>query len=116
ASLADADPKLAEVVLAGLAKGWPKDRRAEVTHGAEEDLGLLLPRPAAGGRGHLLRLPTARGGAGQGPDPHALRRRPPRTAGRGGGRRLPARRRGRREEVRRRACRRRPATGPVPAG
>jgi putative heme-binding domain-containing protein len=60
-ALPDAQPKLAEVVVAGLAKGWPKNHPVAMKSETEKVLGQLLPRLAPGSRGQLLRLAGAWG-------------------------------------------------------
>lgn len=61
ASLADADPRVVEAVIAGLIKGWPKDRPATLEPKAEEALAAVLPRLSPGAKGQLLRLATSWG-------------------------------------------------------
>jgi putative membrane-bound dehydrogenase-like protein len=54
--LKSAQPQLAEVVVRGLAEGWPKDHRIAATKELEAALTALLDRVPAGGRGKLLQL------------------------------------------------------------
>ncbi|MFN7581964.1 MAG: PVC-type heme-binding CxxCH protein [Planctomyces sp.] len=54
--LKSAPPQLAEVVVRGLAEGWPKDHRIVATKELESGLTALLERVPAGGRGKLLQL------------------------------------------------------------
>jgi putative heme-binding domain-containing protein len=60
-ALPDAPPKLAEVIVGGLAKGWPKDRPVAMKSDTEKVLAQLLPRLAPGSQGQLLRLAGAWG-------------------------------------------------------
>jgi putative membrane-bound dehydrogenase-like protein len=64
ATLADADPKVAEVVIAGLAKGWPRNTSAEMSDDTEKALARLLTRVPAGAKGQLIKLATAWGSKG----------------------------------------------------
>jgi putative heme-binding domain-containing protein len=59
--LADADPKVAEVVLAGLTRGWPISRRPTLSPDTEATMARLLVRLSPGGKGQLLRLAGAWG-------------------------------------------------------
>jgi putative heme-binding domain-containing protein len=61
AALPSADPKLAETVIAGLAKGWPKAKPTALTPDAEKALADLLAKLPAGSKGQLLRLASAWG-------------------------------------------------------
>ncbi|AGA27104.1 PVC-type heme-binding CxxCH protein [Singulisphaera acidiphila] len=61
ASLGDADPSVVEAVVAGLVKGWPKDRPATLDEKAEKTLAGVLTRISPGAKGQLLRLATAWG-------------------------------------------------------
>ena len=54
--LKTADPALLEVVIRGLADGWPKDHRIVATKELEASLTGLLERVPAGARGKLLQL------------------------------------------------------------
>jgi putative membrane-bound dehydrogenase-like protein len=60
-ALPDAQPKLAEVIVAGLAKGWPKSRPVAMKPETEKALAQLLPRLTTGSRGQLLQLAGAWG-------------------------------------------------------
>ncbi len=51
-----ADPKIAAAVVAGLAKGWPKDRKLSLSADDEQALRQLLDRLPSGAKGQLLRL------------------------------------------------------------
>jgi len=61
AHLADADPALADAVVQGLAKGWPKDQRPQLTERVEQNLERLAPRLSPERRSTLLQLATAWG-------------------------------------------------------
>ncbi|MFM7920775.1 MAG: hypothetical protein ACKPJJ_11150, partial [Planctomycetaceae bacterium] len=54
--LKSAHPQLLEVVIRGLAEGWPKDHRIVATKELEASLTGLLERVPAGARGKLLQL------------------------------------------------------------
>ncbi len=58
AHLAETDPALADAVVQGLAKGWPKDQRPRLTDQAEQDLERLAPRLSPERRSTLLQLAT----------------------------------------------------------
>ena len=60
-SLAEADPKVADAVVRGLAKGWPANAKPKLDDKAEEDLAKLITRLAPERRGALVRLATAWG-------------------------------------------------------
>jgi putative membrane-bound dehydrogenase-like protein len=60
-ALAGGDARLAETVIGGLAKGWPKGRQVELNDAAEEALTKLLPRLPTGARGQLVKLATSWG-------------------------------------------------------
>jgi putative membrane-bound dehydrogenase-like protein len=64
AALTDADPKVAEVVIAGLAKGWPRNTTAELNDETEKALATLLTRVPAGAKGQLIKLASAWGSKG----------------------------------------------------
>ena len=61
ARLKDMSPETSEAVLAGLAKGWPKGRKLELTAEMEKGIVQLFPKLSANGRGNLLRLSQAWG-------------------------------------------------------
>ena len=63
-SLVNADPAVARAIVAGLANGWPKDRRADLNEATEEALGQLLKGLPAGSKGQLIRLATVWGSKG----------------------------------------------------
>jgi putative membrane-bound dehydrogenase-like protein len=52
---------LAETIVAGLAKGWPKGKAVKLNDEAETALLKLLPRLSAGSQSQLVRLVTAWG-------------------------------------------------------
>jgi putative membrane-bound dehydrogenase-like protein len=58
AELKKADPRYAELVLAGAAKGWPKAKRIDDLETAEGAMSDLLPKLPNSGKGHLLKLAT----------------------------------------------------------
>ncbi|HLN26936.1 MAG TPA: PVC-type heme-binding CxxCH protein [Gemmataceae bacterium] len=60
-ALPDADAKLTAAVLAGLAKGWPKNHPAQLGEDTELALQKLLPRLSPGAKGQLIKLATAWG-------------------------------------------------------
>lgn len=57
-ALAQADPRMAEVILESLARGWPADKPAKLSADGEEALAKLLASAGPGAKGHLLRLAT----------------------------------------------------------
>lgn len=59
--LAAADPLSAETVIAGLARGWPKDTRRELDAAANQAVDRLLERLSTGGKGQLITLAMALG-------------------------------------------------------
>ncbi len=63
-ALADADARLAEAVLAGLAKGWPKGKTASLNDDSEKALAHLMTRVGPGAKGQLIRLATLWGSKG----------------------------------------------------
>lgn len=56
-----AEPSSVEVVIAGLAKGWPKDKPLTALYVDEKSLVALFEKLSNGGRGQLLRLTKAWG-------------------------------------------------------
>jgi uncharacterized protein len=61
ASLSQADARLAEVIVGGLAKGWPKNQPVALSEPAEESLSKLLQTLSTGSQGQLVKLVTAWG-------------------------------------------------------
>jgi putative membrane-bound dehydrogenase-like protein len=59
--LADAEPEVIEAVLRGLARGWSKQHRPELTAALEKDLTRLAARLAPGRRAALMQLASAWG-------------------------------------------------------
>ncbi len=55
-ALAAGQPPVAEAILAGLARGWPKDRPAPLNAETEQVMVKLLPRLAPAARGQLVTL------------------------------------------------------------
>src|SRR5262249_28776748 len=45
-----------EVILAGLARGWPKDKSAELSEETEKAMAKLFEHASAGAKGQLVRL------------------------------------------------------------
>lgn len=56
AALAETDLKLSSAIVAGLAKGWPRDKKAVLDANAEEALGRLVTRLPATSKGALIGL------------------------------------------------------------
>jgi putative membrane-bound dehydrogenase-like protein len=54
-------PKTADIILAALAKGWPRDSKPALTAETEADLGELFKTLSPAGKGHLLKLATTWG-------------------------------------------------------
>jgi putative membrane-bound dehydrogenase-like protein len=61
AGLTDADPKIADAVVRGLAKGWPSDKLPNLDDKLEQDLAKLVARVAPERRGALVKMATAWG-------------------------------------------------------
>jgi uncharacterized protein len=59
--LPDGDPRVTEVILASLAKGWPRNRAAELKEAEEKALAALLPKLSAAGKSNLLKLASSWG-------------------------------------------------------
>jgi len=59
--MARGDPKVAEVILKGLAKGWPATVKANLKENTEKALAGLLPKLAMAARGQLIKLATTWG-------------------------------------------------------
>jgi len=57
-ALSTAEPPVAETIIAGLAKGWPKDKPARLDPATEEALVQLIPKVSPVGRGQLVSLAT----------------------------------------------------------
>jgi putative membrane-bound dehydrogenase-like protein len=64
AALADAHPDAAEAILAGLVRGWPRDRTAKLDDGAEEALARLMVKLSPEGQGQLIGLAQRWGSQG----------------------------------------------------
>ena len=60
-ALRQSDPVVAEAVLAGLARGWPGDRRLTLSRAEERAIAEMLTSLSLAGRSNLLRLATAWG-------------------------------------------------------
>jgi putative membrane-bound dehydrogenase-like protein len=60
-ALAKGDPKLAEVILTALAKGWSKNRKIEANDETRKAIGDLFAKLSTSGRGQLLTLTKAWG-------------------------------------------------------
>jgi putative membrane-bound dehydrogenase-like protein len=63
-ALAGADPKVAESILAGLSKGWPKEKPAKLDDAAEEALGRFMARLSPESQGQLIGLAQRWGSRG----------------------------------------------------
>src|SRR5262249_7525006 len=61
ARLTEADPKVADAVVRGLAKGWPTNARPKLDDKLEESLAKLVTRVAPERRGALVKLATTWG-------------------------------------------------------
>lgn len=61
AGLETSDPRLAETIVGGLVKGWPKGKTVKLDEEVETALLHLLPRLPAGSQSQLVRLVTAWG-------------------------------------------------------
>jgi putative membrane-bound dehydrogenase-like protein len=56
AALAGADPLIAEAIVTGFAKGWPKDKAPRLDAASEKALAALLPKLRAEARAQMLGL------------------------------------------------------------
>src|SRR5438445_677937 len=56
AALGEADPGIANAVVSGLVKGWPKDRPAKLTAAQGQALAGLVPKLSTRVRGPLVAL------------------------------------------------------------
>jgi uncharacterized protein len=54
--LADANPRVADAVVTGLARGWPKDRPPQLTEATEKALVKLVPKLTSAARAQLVAL------------------------------------------------------------
>ena len=61
AALADAPAPVAEAVVAGMARGWPRSKTADLTEDTEKALTRLLARLPASSKSSLIRLATTWG-------------------------------------------------------
>jgi putative membrane-bound dehydrogenase-like protein len=64
AALADAPAPVAEAVITGMAKGWPRGKTTALTDDTEKAMARLLARLSPGGKGGLIKLATAWGSKG----------------------------------------------------
>jgi putative membrane-bound dehydrogenase-like protein len=64
AALADAPADVAETIIAGLAKGWPKGKAADLNEDTEKAVARLVVRLSPGAKGSLIKLATAWGSKG----------------------------------------------------
>src|SRR5262249_31127553 len=64
AGLAGAPAPVAEVVLSGLAKGWPAGKTVRLDAETEKKVALLLPKLPVASRGRLVRLAERWGSEG----------------------------------------------------
>ena len=55
-AVAEADPLVSQSMLAGFAKGWPKDKMPKLDANSEKAIAILLPKISADSRGQLLGL------------------------------------------------------------
>ena len=58
--LTESAPASAEAVIAGLAKGWPRESHVELDAAANQAIDRLLARLSTGGKGQLITLAIAR--------------------------------------------------------
>jgi putative membrane-bound dehydrogenase-like protein len=61
AAMGDVDAARSEAILAGLAKGWPKDKRPQLSDETEKAMAKLFEHVSPGAKGQLVRLATAWG-------------------------------------------------------
>ncbi len=61
ASLTEADPKIADAAVRGLAKGWPTGQSPKLDENLDQDLARLIVRVAPERRGALVKMATAWG-------------------------------------------------------
>ena len=64
ASFGDAQTPLADAIVNGLVRGWPKDKPAKLAENDEKVLFALLPKLSNGARGSLVSLATRWGSKG----------------------------------------------------
>jgi putative membrane-bound dehydrogenase-like protein len=62
ATLGDAHPRVTELIAAGLARGWPKEKPAKLTDADEQAIIALLPKLPPASRGPLVSLGSRWGG------------------------------------------------------
>src|SRR5262249_18376231 len=55
-ALANPEPRVTETVIAGLVRGWPRDKPAQLTEIQERALVALLPKLTPASRGPLVHL------------------------------------------------------------
>jgi putative heme-binding domain-containing protein len=60
-ALAGADGIRSEAILAGLAKGWPKEKRAEMSEESEKAMAELFSHTSPAAKGQIVRLATTWG-------------------------------------------------------
>ena len=63
-ALGEAHVTVADAVVAGLVRGWPKDRPAKLTEAQEKAMAALLPKLSEGSRGPLISLASRWGSKG----------------------------------------------------
>ncbi|WP_435015917.1 PVC-type heme-binding CxxCH protein [Tundrisphaera sp. TA3] len=56
AKLAEADPRVAEAVISGFARGWPKDKAPKLDEASEKAMAALMTRLSPGSRARLIDL------------------------------------------------------------
>ena len=64
ASLGEAEPRIRDAALAGLSRGWPRDKTANLVEADEKALGQLLLKLSPEGRGQLIGLANRMGAEG----------------------------------------------------
>jgi putative membrane-bound dehydrogenase-like protein len=55
-AIVEADPHVSQAIIAGFAKGWPKDKVPKLDANSEKALAALLPRLSTDSRGQMLGL------------------------------------------------------------
>lgn len=55
-AIVDAQPQVAEAIVTGLAKGWPKDSKPQITAAMDDSLASLIEKLPASSRGQLIRM------------------------------------------------------------
>jgi len=55
-AIENAQPQIAEAIVTGLAKGWPQDKKPQITAAVDESLARLIEKLPASERGQLIRM------------------------------------------------------------